>query len=189
MNTLSFTKMHGLGNDFMIVDATVEPFALSCRQIQDCADRHRGVGFDQLLVVAPPANQQTDFTYLIYNSDGSSAQQCGNGARCLAKFIHAHGLSTKKALSLQTADKITRVFIEDDGTVTVEMAEPYFTPEQIPFIDPGSGEPYYFEIGGQKHHFHIAGVGNPHAVILTESLDPAVVASVGGQLSVHTNFP
>jgi diaminopimelate epimerase len=190
MITLPFTKMHGLGNDFMVVDATVNPFPLTREQIRSAADRHRGVGFDQLLVIAPPPRQrEVDFTYLIYNGDGSSAQQCGNGARCVARFIHERGLSHKKELDLLTDNKITRVSLEADNSVTVEISEPYFEPAQIPFTVDGSGPPYHLTVDGKDLEFQVVGVGNPHAVILTKKIDAAVVAMLGGQLSRHPNFP
>lgn len=189
MTTLPFTKMHGLGNDFMIVDATSRPFPLTRRQIQAAADRHRGVGFDQLLVLAPSPGGQADFTYLIFNSDGSAAEQCGNGARCMAKFIHEQGLSRKNELRLITNDKITRLNLETDNTVTVEIGEPYFEPARMPFEPLETGEPYQLKIAGKTVQFYVAGVGNPHAVILTPEITASMVNEIGKQLSVHASFP
>ncbi len=190
MITLPFTKMQGIGNDFMIVDATVNPFSLTREQIRNAADRHLGVGFDQLLVIAPaPQQRGVDFTCLIYNNDGSSAQQCGNGVRCVARFIHERGLSAKKEFGLLIHDKITRVFLESDDSVTVEMSEPYFVPAQIPFTTDSSGPPYHLRVDGKDIEFQVVGVGNPHAVILTKKIEAAVVAQQGGQLSRHPNFP
>lgn len=191
MNTLLFTKMHGSGNDFMVVDATRQTVSFTAQQIQALADRHRGIGFDQLLVIAPaPPSVAVDFTYLIYNSDGSPAEQCGNGARCIARFIREHGLSQQDELRFITADKITRVRLETDNTVTVEMSEPYFTPAKIPFEPTGNTvEPYHLTIAGRQIQFYVAGVGNPHAVILTEVIDADEVVAIGKPLSVHAGFP
>lgn len=190
MMTLAFTKMHGLGNDFMIVDATRQPFSLTPHQIQAAADRHRGVGFDQLLVVAPAPVELADFTYLIFNSDGSTAEQCGNGARCIARFIREQGLSHKDELQLLTAGKITRVRLEKDDSVTVEISEPYFEPAQIPFTTHEVAAPYHFQTAGKTMAFHVAGVGNPHAVILADdAVDAVSLQEIGGRLSVHPSFP
>lgn len=189
MTTLPFTKMQGSGNDFMVVDATVNSFLLTPAQIQAAADRHLGVGFDQLLVVAPPTGDEADFTYLIYNSDGSSAQQCGNGARCLARFIQSRGLSSKKKLRLQTGDKITVVSLEPDDSVTVEIPEPSFEPEKIPFKSQQEKPPYQLTVCGEKLEFYVAGVGNPHAVILADPIDPSKRADIGAALSIHPDFP
>lgn len=190
MNTLSFTKMHGLGNDFMVVDATQQTFSLTPQQIQALADRHRGIGFDQLLVIAPaPPATGVDFTYLIYNSDGSAAEQCGNGARCIARFIRERGLSRRNELSFITAERITRVRLETDSTVTVDMGEPYFEPAKIPFQPAEKVAPYHLKIAGRQLQFYVAGVGNPHAVLLLDTIDSSEVAAIGKQLSVHASFP
>lgn len=177
MITLPFTKMHGLGNDFMIVDATRQPFSLTRHQIQAAADRHRGVGFDQLLVVAQAPKEQADFTYLIFNSDGSPAEQCGNGARCIARFIRNTGLSDKDELRLLTADKITSTRLEADDTVTVEISEPCV-----------EATPYHLKIAGQTVSFYEAHVGNPHALILAQEIDATEVNTIGAQLSIHQHF-
>ncbi len=189
MIMLPFTKMHGLGNDFMIIDATKQSWSLTPSQIREAADRHCGVGFDQLLVLAPPPEVGADFTYLIFNNDGSAAEQCGNGARCIARFIRECGLSNKDELRLFTAGKITRVHLEADDTVTVEMSEPYFEPARIPFTANGQNPPYQLEIAGKTVEFHVVGVGNPHAVILTDKIDSALVNEIGKQLSINPNFP
>jgi diaminopimelate epimerase len=186
---LAFTKMHGLGNDFMVVDATKLPLPLTREQIKAAADRHLGVGFDQLLVIAPSPSQLADFTYLIFNSDGSSAEQCGNGARCVARFIRALGLSQKAKISLITGDKITHVQIESDDSVTVEIAEPLFEPARIPFQKTGAAEPYTLMVDGTQVKFYVVNVGNPHAVILTDKLDDKELLRLGEPLSQHKSFP
>lgn len=173
----------------MVVDATNRPFALTRRQIQAASDRHRGVGFDQLLVLAPAPAGKADFTYLIFNGDGSPAEQCGNGARCMARFIREQELSRKDELNLFTAGKITKVRLEADDTVTVEITEPYFDPAQMPFTTTEVSPPYHLKIAGKSVEFYLAGVGNPHAVILVDEINTDTVNEMGKQLSVHRDFP
>ncbi len=181
--------MHGLGNDFMVIDATTRPFNLTVEQIQAVADRRRGVGFDQLLVLSPSTHPEADFDYLIFNQDGSAAEQCGNGARCMAKYIQYYGLSQKNELNLHTAGKITKVRVESDGNVTVEICEPYFEPARIPFKTQQDHAPYHLEIAGKAIEFYVAGLGNPHAVIITQELDPNLIEILGKNISVHPSFP
>jgi diaminopimelate epimerase len=186
---IQFTKMHGLGNDFMVVDATAKPLRLTPAQIQALADRHRGIGFDQLLVLAPAPDKSADFTYLIFNSDGSAAEQCGNGARCMARFIQRQGLSQKTELRLLTAGKITQVVLEADHEVTVEIGEPYFEPSRIPFQAPQAQAPYTITVVDRVVTFYVAGVGNPHAVIIVADIATAPVQVVGEALTRHPVFP
>lgn len=181
--------MHGLGNDFMVIDATTQPLELTAQQIQAAADRHRGVGFDQLLVLAPSPSDKADFNYLIFNQDGSAAEQCGNGARCIAKFVRQKNLSRKTELNLLTKDKITRVRLDTDESVTVEICEPSFTPAQIPFITDQASPPYHLSIAGKKIQFYVVNVGNPHAIILTDKIDMRMVNEIGPQLSIDAHFP
>lgn len=189
MKALSFTKMQALGNDFMVVDAMDQPFMLTPQQIQALADRHYGVGFDQLLVLAPSPSDLADFAYLIFNSDGSIAEQCGNGARCMARFIHRRGMSNQRTWRLITAGKVTSVTLEADDTVTAELEEPYFEPSKVPFVTTTSKPPYSLLINNQKITFGIVGVGNPHAVIRVDDATLAAVEEIGAVLSKHLNFP
>ncbi len=177
---LKFTKMHGLGNDFMIINATVEEFNLSSQQIQRLADRHRGVGFDQLLIIASTSSPQADFIYRIFNSDGSEAEQCGNGARCVARFIHAENLSSNQELRLLTGKKITRVYLAEENEVIVEMDEPQFAFGPIP---------YTLIINNESVTFTVVNVGNPHAVIQVSDVSQAQVEKIGTILAKHPNFP
>lgn len=186
---IEFTKMHGLGNDFMVIDATTQIVDLSSEQIRKLADRHRGVGFDQLLMLSTSSTEKADFTYRIYNNDGTEAEQCGNGARCMARFIHQKGLSDKKELSLVTQGRITRVILESDDQVMVEMGSPYFEPERIPFVEPQSMPPYSLKIDHQDINFSVVGMGNPHAVIIVDDIELAQVHDIGKSLSTHLNFP
>jgi diaminopimelate epimerase len=189
LKTLAFTKMHGLGNDFMVIDATTQPFHLTAEQIQAAGDRHLGVGFDQLLVLAPSPSNKADFHYLIFNNDGSAAEQCGNGARCIAKFIRQKNLSDKDELKLLTHDKITRVRLDTDESVTVEINEPSFAPAAIPFITENATPPYQLSIAGKKIQFYVANIGNPHAFILTDKIDMRMVNEIGQLLSIDSHFP
>ncbi|MBS0350587.1 MAG: diaminopimelate epimerase [Proteobacteria bacterium] len=182
--------MHGLGNDFMVIDATKVPFSLDARQIKSAADRRLGVGFDQLLVIGPPSSQEADFDYLIFNGDGVPAEQCGNGARCVARFITERGLSDKRELKLLTVGKITLVRLERDQSVTAEITEPYFEPSKIPFqAEDQQKPPYEIKIAGKRIQFYVAGIGNPHAVIISERIDSEEVQYIGSQLTVHARFP
>ncbi len=189
VKTLSFTKMQALGNDFMVVDAVDQPFNLTPSQIQQLADRHYGVGFDQLLVLAPSPSDQADFSFLIFNSDGSTAEQCGNGARCMARFIHKREMSPRRAWRLITVGKVTSVTLETDNTVTAELDEPSFEPSKVPFVTTTSKPPYSLLINNQEIKFGIVGVGNPHAVIHVDEASLAAVDEVGAVLSKHINFP
>lgn len=181
--------MHGLGNDFMVVDATRQPFRLMPAQIQTLADRHRGVGFDQLLILAPSQSGQADFAFLIFNNDGSVAEQCGNGARCMARFIHRSIAPHQRQWRLLTAGKITVVTLEDDETVTVEIPEPYFSPPLIPFITSQESPPYNLDIDDKLITFGVAGVGNPHVVIPVDDVKLCQIEQIGSQISKHPSFP
>ncbi len=189
MNTLQFVKMQGLGNDFMVIDGVRQVFNLSRQQIQELADRHYGVGFDQLLVAAPSPTPEADFAYLIFNQDGSPAEQCGNGARCIAKFIHKYNLDHKKTFKLWTQGKITLVHLEDDGNVTVQLSEPYFDPLLIPFQTTEKQAPFQLAIAGRPWEFYLIGIGNPHAVIVVDTIETKTVETIGAEISKHPSFP
>ena len=134
MPTLKFSKMHGLGNDFMVIDATRQTFDTANAPIREWADRHTGVGFDQLLIVESSQTEGVDFGYRIFNADGSEVEQCGNGARCFVKFVTEQGLTDKQEIVVQTAKGIIKPRLNDDGLVTVNMGQPRFAPEDVPFV-------------------------------------------------------
>ena len=150
--------MHGLGNDFMVVDGVNQAMPLSAEQVTALGNRHMGIGFDQLLVIAPPETQEADFNFIIFNQDGSLAEQCGNGARCVARFIQQEGLSAKKELRLFTAGKITTVTLEDQGWVTVQMPAPLISPANS------------LKIANNLITFHLVDMGNPHAVTFVDEI-------------------
>lgn len=183
--SIRFTKMHALGNDFMVIDAINQTVTLTPSQITMLAQRHTGVGFDQCLIVEPSQNPSTDFFYRIYNADGSEVGQCGNGARCLARFIHHVGLSTKKTMSVATRTTQMSLHINDDQTVTVDLGHPHwkhFGESLLPRLE-------QITLGQHTHSFYEIDVGNPHAVILTDDIHQAPVQTVGKQLSTHPFFP
>ncbi len=184
---LSFTKMHGLGNDFIVIDATEQPFALNSQQIQQLADRHFGIGFDQLLIVEP--GKQADFRYRIFNSDGGEVEQCGNGARCFALYVQQKKLSKKTELTVETNTGIITLKIEQDGEITVNMGPPIFSPERVPFIADAEATSYAIECNDTLIDVAVLSMQNPHAVVLCDSIDTAPVELLGPILESHSRFP
>lgn len=187
--TISFTKMQGLGNDFMVIDATKQPFYLHPQQIRDMSDRRFGIGFDQLLVVERPQQATADFFFRIFNADGSEVAQCGNGARCIARFVKKMGLTDKTTFIVQTQQTTMQLTLVGDDCVKVDMGQPRFSPQQIPFLANEIMYQYDIELNNQLVQFAVVNVGNPHAVILVDDLKTADIANIGGRLSVHPQFP
>ena len=186
---LAFTKMEGLGNDFVVIDATREPVDLSPAAIRVLADRHFGVGCDQVLMVEKPTRRDADFRYRIFNADGGEVEQCGNGARCFVHFVRARGLTAKRTLRVETAGGIIEPTLEDDGRVTVDMGRPVFRPEDVPFTG-GSGavvEP--LEVDGAPVMVSVLSMGNPHAVQQVEDIEIAPVTTQGPRIEMHPRFP
>ena len=186
---LRFTKMHGLGNDFMVVDAVSQMFRLRPEMIRELADRHFGIGFDQLLVVEPPGLPDVDFRYRIFNADGSEVEQCGNGARCFARFVRDQRLTNKKVMRVQTAGGIIELRMEKDGLVKVDMGVPRLEPATIPFSADEFAPVYNVDVNGQNIELSAVSVGNPHGVVLTDDVDNAPVATLGPLLEKHWRFP
>ena len=196
---LPFTKMHGLGNDFMVIDCVSQPHSLSTEQIAHYADRQLGIGFDQLLQIEPATRPDADFRYRIFNRDGSEVEHCGNGARCFAKYVHDKGLTTRNPVKVETVNRLLSLQLSADGEVTVDMGEPDFAPESLPFearnasVEAVSGQRYRCEIAAattrQKIEFSALSMGNPHAVIVVDDLDKADVAGLGSNLGQHSCFP
>lgn len=193
MPTLKFSKMHGLGNDFMVIDATRQTFDTANVPIREWADRHTGVGFDQLLIVESSQTEGVDFGYRIFNADGSEVEQCGNGARCFVKFVTEQGLTDKQEIVVQTAKGIIKPRLNDDGLVTVNMGQPRFAPEDVPFVL-RSGE----QVGAVSYivvkdldsaEMSLVSMGNPHAVMWVGNVDDAPVESWGAALQNHQRFP
>lgn len=186
---LSFTKMHGLGNDFMVVDATQTPFLLTAQQICQLSNRHTGIGFDQCLVIEKSTFPDIDFFYRIFNADGHEVGQCGNGARCLARFVQARGLTPKTNLRVKTSTTILELQLHADNTVTVQFTSPNLIPRNIPLNTPQQEKEYTLKIGPTIYSFHAISVGNPHAVLIVDDLQTTDVAHIGQQLSTHSFFP
>lgn len=186
---LNFTKMHGLGNDFMVIDAISQPFRLRPDMIRNLGDRHFGVGFDQLLVVEPPGLPDVDFRYRIFNNDGSEVEQCGNGARCFARFVRDRRLTNKKVIRVQTAKGVIELKIGKDGLVAVNMGVPELEPDAIPFQADQQQVVYPVEVDGETVELSAVSMGNPHAVLLVDDIDSAPVESLGPALEKHERFP
>ncbi|MBT3011035.1 MAG: diaminopimelate epimerase [Candidatus Thiodiazotropha sp. (ex Lucina pensylvanica)] len=186
---LHFTKMHGLGNDFVVIDAISQSIDLSPKTLQKLADRHFGIGCDQILLIEPPESTDTDFYYRIYNADGSEVEACGNGARCFARFVKEKGLSTKSSIPVETlAGKISLRHLAD-GHVEVDMGAPIFEPALIPFTAPQQANTYLLDVDDQQVSLSAVSMGNPHAVLIVPSVDQADVAKLGPLIENHPRFP
>lgn len=186
---LEFTKMHGLGNDFVVIDLVRQRAYLDTLTIQRMADRHFGIGFDQLLIVEPPEDPSADFKYRIFNADGSEVQQCGNGVRCFARFVFEHQLTYKHKIRVQTKSGIVEPELGANGWVRVNMGLPKFLPEQIPFQADEPQALYPLQLQDLEIKIDVVNMGNPHAVILVEDVLKADVAHIGPQVEAHKRFP
>jgi len=186
---LEFTKMHGLGNDFVLINAIDQQVQLSLEQCRFIADRRFGIGCDQILLVERPRDPATDFYYRIINADGSEVEQCGNGARCFARFVHEKGLTAKREIDVGTLSGHIRLFLEEDGLVRVNMGAPILEPERIPFEAEGRANSYPIEVLDQSLTIGAVSMGNPHAVLVVEDVDKAPVERLGPALEQHPRFP
>lgn len=186
---LKFTKMHGIGNDFVVIDAISQTVALTATQIQQIADRHFGVGCDQLLLVERATLSDADFRYRIFNADGGEVEQCGNGARCFVRFVHDKGLTLKTEICVETASDIITLKLENNGQVTVNMGEPHFAPQDIPFIADETELSYAIDVAGAWIKISALSMGNPHAVQIVDNVDTAPVALQGPLIESHSRFP
>ncbi|HJN49358.1 MAG: diaminopimelate epimerase [Pseudomonadales bacterium] len=192
---LRFTKMHGLGNDFLMLDLISQNLQIRDDRIRCLADRHLGIGFDQVLMVEPPQDPQMDFRFRIFNADGSEAEQCGNGARCFTRFVRDRGLTTKTELKLETIKGMVKCKLQKDGNITVNMGPPRLQPDCIPFSAPRTQITYNLQLAdglcADETDIEISAVsmGNPHAVLLVENVDTAPVKTLGPRLAAHGRFP
>ncbi len=186
---IQFTKMHGLGNDFVVIDDTARALRLTSRQIRFLADRHFGVGCDQVLIVERARDPAHDFRYRIFNADGEEVGACGNGARCFARYVHDRGLTDKRELALETLGGVVRTRIEDDGMITVDMGTPRFEPREIPFVADAPAPAYLLSVEGEDYEISALSLGNPHAVLLVDDVDEAPVARLGPLIERHERFP
>lgn len=186
---LKFTKMQGLGNDFVVIDATKSPLTLPPDLLRYLADRRFGVGCDQILLVEPPLDGSHDFRYRIFNADGSEVENCGNGARCFVRFVRDEKLTQKREIRVLTLGGLIAPRDNEDGTVTVNMGEPRFEPGDIPFDAPARAASYSLELAGVQREIMALSMGNPHAVQRVDSVEQAPVALEGPQIEHHPRFP
>lgn len=186
---LEFVKMHGLGNDFILLDGITQKFSLSEKQISRLAHRKFGIGCDQLLIAEQSDAENVDFRYRIFNSDGSEAEQCGNGARCFAQFVRRQGLTDKDCIKVETLAGVFTLTIRDSSNVTVEMGEPVFDEALIPFVSQSNNENHYLQFEDQQIEFFVVSMGNPHAVIFVDDVEQAQVREIGSLLETDPRFP
>jgi diaminopimelate epimerase len=186
---LDFVKMHGLGNDFILLDGVRQNFNLTADNIRDLSHRKFGIGCDQLLIAQSPSKEDVDFRYRIFNSDGSEVEQCGNGARCFAQFVRRLGLTDKEVIKVETLAGIFTLHVRDDINVTVEMGVPEFEAEKIPFSEASENNVHMFEMDNQQIEFAVVSMGNPHAVIFVDDVHSAKVQEIGSRLEVDGRFP
>ncbi|HUV99783.1 MAG TPA: diaminopimelate epimerase [Gallionella sp.] len=187
--SIKFTKMHGAGNDFVVIDGVRQNIQLTPEQLRLMADRHFGVGCDQILIVEKPVNKEADFRYRIFNSDGGEVEQCGNGARCFMRFVHDQNLTGKREILVETHGGLISPRLEQDGRITVNMGPPVFDPALVPF-DGGSGavsEP--LEVAGKILEISAMSMGNPHAVQLVADIEQAPLEKLGPLIEHHPRFP
>jgi diaminopimelate epimerase len=188
MTKLAFSKMHGLGNDFVMIDAVRQDIR-SPDQVRWLADRHFGVGCDQLLVVEPAQTPGVDFRYRIFNADGGEVEQCGNGARCFARFVFEQGLTDKREIRVETKKGIITPRLEDDGNVTVDMGVPVLNPADVPFVSDSDAWVQPLDVAGTTVAITAVSMGNPHAVQVVADVDTAPVAEQGPLIEHHPRFP
>jgi diaminopimelate epimerase len=181
--------MQGLGNDFVVLDALSRPLALSAEQLRRIADRHFGIGCDQILQVEPPRQPDTDYYYRIFNADGNEVEQCGNGARCFMRYVRDRGLTTRRELRVGTRAGVIVPRLEDDGQVTVDMGVPELEPSRIPFDAPARALTYTLEVDGRRLEISALSMGNPHAVQVVADIERAPVATEGPRIECHPRFP
>lgn len=186
---LEFTKMHGLGNDFIILNGLDNSIRLSGEQIRFLSDRHFGVGCDQLLLIEPARDSNADVRYRIFNADGNEVQQCGNGARCIAEFLYREGIIRKDVIDAETGEGIIRIYRREDGMYTVDMGVPRFEPSEIPMRAERRAGSYALKLAETSVEVYALSMGNPHAIMPVEDVDKAPVAALGPQIQQHPDFP
>ncbi|MBN0988387.1 diaminopimelate epimerase [Amphritea pacifica] len=184
-----FTKMHGLGNDFLVLDTVTQKVKVNSAIVSRLADRNFGVGFDQMLIVEPPTNPDMDFRYRIFNADGSEVEHCGNGARCFAKFVRDKRLTAKETIAVETQKGPIYLTINEDRQVIVDMGVPVLEPQQIPFSADHQAATYPIDVAGQTVQISAVSMGNPHGVLVVDTVDKAPVEAWGPALESHPKFP
>jgi len=186
---IQFTKMHGLGNDFVVINGISQSVALDPELIRRLADRRLGIGCDQVLVVEAAKQADVDFRYRIFNADGGEVEQCGNGARCFARFVHDQGLTDKEDLRVETLAGLLRLRVQSDGQVAVDMGQPRLEPKDIPFFADERASRYLIAADGTDMEIGVVSMGNPHAILRVDNVDQAPVAHLGPLLERHGRFP
>ncbi|MEQ1590411.1 MAG: diaminopimelate epimerase [Gallionella sp.] len=186
---LKFTKMHGAGNDFVVLDGTRQKIDLSSEQMRLLADRRFGVGCDQILLVEKPSHTNADFRYRIFNADGGEVEQCGNGARCFMRFVYDNKLTSKREITVETQCGLIVPRLEEDGRVTVNMGAPIFEAMRIPFTDSSGAISEPLEVAAQTLQISAVSMGNPHAVQVVDDIELAPVATLGALIENHPRFP
>ena len=186
---LRFTKMHGLGNDFMVLDLVSQHAHIQAKHAKQWGDRNTGIGFDQLLIVEAPSNPDVDFRYRIFNSDGSEVEQCGNGARCFARFVLDKRLTAKKLIRVETKGGVIELDVRNDGQISVDMGAPRLVPADIPFQADDQALTYALDVEGRIEQIFAVSMGNPHAVLRVEDVNSAPVRELGPKIEHHPRFP
>ena len=186
---LKFTKMHGAGNDFVVIDLISQRCRLRPRDVRKLADRHFGVGCDQVLLVEAPGDPEVDFRYRIFNADGNEVEQCGNGARCFARFVRDRKLTSKRVIKVETAAGIIELRVRNREDVEVDMGVPRLEPEEIPLAAQQRANHYPLNVDGQEHEVGAVSMGNPHAIMRVENVDSAPVERLGPLIEAHPDFP
>ena len=186
---LQFTKMHGTGNDFVVIDLISQHYKLRAQDVRRLADRHYGVGCDQVLVVEAPKNPNVDFRYRIYNADGEEVEQCGNGARCFARFVRDKKLTGKRVIKVETSAGVIELRVHANHEVEVNMGSPEFEPSKIPMVASARAQSYSLLVAGQELEIGALSIGNPHAVLRVPDARQADVEQLGPLIETHSNFP
>lgn len=186
---LRFSKMHGLGNDFVVIDGVSQSVRLTPEKIRYIADRNFGVGCDQILLVETPETPDVDFRYRIFNCDGSEVENCGNGARCFAVFVRERKLTGKSVIKVETAGGLIELRVQQDEQVSVDMGVPRLEPAQIPFVADARAVTYPIEVAGKNYEISAVSMGNPHGVLIVDNVKTAPVAEIGPILEKHARFP
>jgi diaminopimelate epimerase len=186
---IDFTKMHGVGNDFVVFDAPADESVLAPARLRDLADRRTGIGFDQALVLGKPKRADTAVFYRIFNADGDEVEQCGNGARCIAALLHHRGLTRDGAVALDGPAGVVHARVTQGERVSVDMGVPNFDPRALPFDAPREMDPYLLEVAGATLQIGAVSMGNPHAVLAVADVDSAPVATLGAKIEQHPRFP
>ena len=189
MKPIAFTKMHGLGNDFMVIDNLQKQVELSPQDILRLSDRRTGIGFDQLLVVNPPSVADAEFDYQIFNADGGEVEHCGNGARCFARFVSDRGMTDNRTIRVNTSNGVITLVLQDDGQVMVQMGVPVFEPVGIPFLADTEAHFYDLDVAGETFQVGAASIGNPHVLLQVDDVDTAEVERLGPLIESHPRFP